>query len=218
MAGNSQVMRDGHNLTLDALLGSKQKDGILIHTRYLNGYVLNPYRALDQAVRMDAHNYNPDEGTPLYDNTVLFLATVLAKAQEFSDNGVPVRTATLIVSDGADMHSKVQKPATVKAIVQDMLKTESHIVAAMGVSDGSTDFYEVFSGRTRDEVKKARLNGTLDQLTPGPAGMGIWPRWVLTPGNTQSEIRKAFQVFSQSAVRASQGAGSFSKAMGGFGN
>ena len=33
----------------------------------------------------------------------------------------------------------------------------------------------------------------------------------LTPGNTATEIRRAFQVFSQSAVRATQGAalGSF---------
>jgi hypothetical protein len=34
--------------------------------------------------------------------------------------------------------------------------------------------------------------------------MGIPDRWVLTPGNSASEIRRAFQVFSQSAVRASQ--------------
>jgi len=48
--------------------------------------------------------------------------------------------------------------------------------------------------------------------------MGIPDAWILTPGNNASDIRKAFNVFSQSAVRASQGAGAFSKtALGGFG-
>jgi len=48
--------------------------------------------------------------------------------------------------------------------------------------------------------------------------MGIDPRWILTPGNSPSEIKAAFRVFSQSAVRASQAA-SFSRAsLGGFAN
>ncbi len=79
-------------------------------------------------------------------------------------------------------------------MVDSLLKTENHIVAAMGIDDGSTDFRKVFSD------------------------MGIPDEWILTPGNTESEIRKAFQLFSQSAVRASQNAASFSQtAMGGFG-
>jgi len=43
--------------------------------------------------------------------------------------------------------------------------------------------------------------------------MGIADRWILTPGNTAGEIRKAFQVFSQSAAAVSVGAWA-----GGFGN
>jgi hypothetical protein len=45
------------------------------------------------------------------------------------------------------------------------------------------------------------------------AAMGIPDRWILTPGNSATEIRRAFQVFSQSAVRATQGV-----ALGGFSN
>ena len=64
----------------------------------------------------------------------------------------------------------------------------------IAVNDGSTDFRKVFSE------------------------MGIPDRWILTPGNSASEIRGAFQMFSQSAVRVSQAA-SFSKsALGGFVN
>jgi hypothetical protein len=70
-----------------------------------------------------------------------------------------------------------------------MIAQENHIVAAMGISDGSTDFRGVFRA------------------------MGIADRWILTPGNSASEVRRAFQVFSQSAVRAAAGA-----QLGGFSN
>lgn len=196
-AGNAQTVRDCHNhLVIDALIASKQKDNIFIHNRYLNGQILYPYCQIDQAIRMDSKNYDPSLGTPLYDQAVILLGTVLAKSQEFINNGVPVRTITLIITDGADMGSKRATPAMVKSIVDDMLMAENNIIAAMGIDDGGqTDFRQVFKE------------------------MGIRDEWILTPGNTDSEIRKAFQVFSQSAVRASQSAASFSQtAIGGFGS
>lgn len=192
---NAQAVRGGHNCILDALSQSCQKDNILIHNRYLNGHVLYPYCPLEQAIRMTCQNYNPHLGTPLYEQTVVLLGTVLAKAQDFSDNGVPVRTITLIITDGADEGSRRSGARDVAAIVSDMLRAENHIVAAMGIDDGYTDFRQVFKE------------------------MGIRDEWVLTPGNSDSEIRKAFQVFSQSAVRVSQSAGSFNQgSFGGFGN
>ncbi len=184
-AGSAAAVRNGHNLVFDALELCKQQDDILVHTRYLNGGVLFPYRKLSDAVRMTKQNYNPNKGTPLYDQTAVVLGTVLAKAWEFEENGVPARTVTLIITDGADEHSTHQTPATVRALVEDMLRAESHIVAAMGIDDGYTNFRNVF----RD--------------------MGIQDEWILTPGNTANDIRAAFQVFSQSAVRASQGVTTF---------
>ncbi len=196
-AGNAQAVRDGHNLVIEALTGSKQKDRILIHTRYLNGnYILFPYCLLDGAVKMDQSNYNPMGGTPLYDESVVILGTVIAKVREFADNGVPVRAITLIVTDGHDEGSRKASPGDVKTLVDDMLSTERHIIAAMGVDDGGVmDFREVFKE------------------------MGIPDEWILTPGSDPKEIRQAFNTFSQSAVRASQSPASFSKtAAGGFGN
>lgn len=191
-AHNAQAVRDGHNLVLDALGASKQRDNILVHNRYLNGQVLYPYCPLEQAERMDGRNYDPNLGTPLYDQTVVLLGTVLAKAQQFADNGVPARTVTLLITDGADAHSTRFGARDVAALVRDMRRSETHIVAAMGIEDGSTDFRRVFSE------------------------MGIDDRWILSPKNSQSEIRRAFEVFSQSAIRATQGGVSFSQtAMGG---
>lgn len=190
-AGNGAVVRAGHNTVLDTLAMSPQQDHILVHNRYLNGAVLYPYCPVDQAIRMDQHNYDPNLGTPLYDQTLVLLATVLAKAQAFIDNGVPVRTVSLIITDGADAHSR-RSVREVKGMVEDMLRTEDHIIAAMGIHDGQTDFKRVFRE------------------------MGVRDQWILTPGNSQHEIRKAFQLFSQSALRASQSATSFNS-LGGFG-
>jgi hypothetical protein len=194
-AGNADAVRSGHNQVVEALRCSKQQEDILVHTRYLNGTVLYPYRKLRDATPMTSKNYDPSEGTPLYDQTVVLLGTVLAKARQFQDAGVPVRTVTLIISDGADQHSTRQTPAAVRAVVEDLQRQEVHVVAAMGIDDGTTDFRRVFR-----EV-------------------GIPDAWILTPGNTPGEIRRAFQTFSQSAVRVSQAAGPLSGlGLGGFAN
>jgi hypothetical protein len=191
-AGNEKAVSDGHNLVLDALVASKQRDAILAHTRYLNGAVLFPYRPIDQAIRMSSQNYNAMHGTPLYDQTVVLLGSVIAKAQDFARNGVVARSVTLIITDGADQHSTRCTARNVADLVQDMTATESHIVAAMGIDDGTTGFRNVFRE------------------------MGIEDRWILTPGNDPGEIRRAFQVFSQSAVRASQAAVFSQTAIAGF--
>ena len=192
-SGNAELVRQGHNLVIDSLRKSAQADEVLAHTRYLNGCVLYPYQPLDQTVEMNSQNYDPNLGTPLFDQTVVLLGTVLAKAREFEDNGVPVRTVTLLISDGGDTSSVNQRPKSVRAIVEDMLRKENHIVAALGIDDGTTDFRAVFQS------------------------MGIEDRWILTTANTDSEIRKAFELFSQSALRASQSAAAFSStAVGGF--
>jgi hypothetical protein len=191
-ANNVAAVRDGHNLVLEALGKSKQAGDVFVHTRYLNGHVLTPYCALDQAVQLTPANYDPRLGTPLYDQTVVVLGTVLAKSQELAQAGIAVRTVTLIITDGADYGSTRHRPADVRSLVQDLIAQESHVVAAMGISDGRTDFRQVF----RD--------------------MGIPDRWIMTPGSTASEIRRAFQVFSQSAVRL--GSGHAVAALGGFGN
>jgi hypothetical protein len=194
VSGNTEAVRVGHNAVIDALQGSKQSASVLIGCRMLNSGALYPYVTLDNATRLDGTNYNPSGNTPLYDETIVTLASVTAKMAEFEQGGVAVRAITVIVTDGEDNMSW-KTPATVKQIVDGLLFTEQHIVAGVGIKDGRTDFDAVF------------------------AEMGILPNWILKPDNTPSEIRAAFATISQSAVRASQAAGSFSQvAIGGFGS
>lgn len=192
VAGNADLVRQGHNGVRDALKDAKQAAALLMSTRYLNGTILYAYCQLQDTVEMTPQNFDPNGGTPLNDQAIVTLGQVLAKAQEFADNGVPVRTVTAIITDGKDESSRASA-SQVKALVDDLLRQENHIVCAMGISDGHTDFKAVFTE------------------------MGIRPEWILTPGNTPKEIRAAFKTISQSAVRVSQAA-NFSKAkLGGFG-
>jgi hypothetical protein len=201
VAGNSDAVRTGHNTVIDSLSGTKQSGDVLISCRYLNDNpptdqgVLYPYRPLSGAIRLDSSNYNPRGGTPLYDQVAVTLTGVAAKLAEFEAGGVAARGVTAFITDGADYGSYTHRsPKSVHPIIEGLLKTEQHIIAAMGIDDGSTPFRDIFQQ------------------------MGVLQEWILTPGNTPSEIRKAWNLVSQSAVRASQSAGSFSQtAMGGFG-
>lgn len=181
MAGNEKVVIEGYNTVLAALRDSKQESGILVHTRYLNGSVLCPYTPLAGAPAMSSRNYDATGSTPLFDESVALLGTVIAKTREFADNGVPVRSVAVIITDGEDAASMRQSARDVQSLVQDMLRGEQHIVAGLGLDNGHTDFRAVFRS------------------------MGIEDRWILTPGADRKDIRAAFRVISQTAVRTSQG-------------
>ncbi len=202
MARNDQAIRDGVNAVVEALKGAGDAVDIQFFLRYLNGQILHPFGDLDTVPKLTTANYNPNEGTPLFDETKEFLKAVVARTQQFDQWDVPVRTMSLIVTDGHDMHSRAHTAAHIKSIVIDLMATENHIVAGMGVDDGSgIDFRTVFSE------------------------MGIPDQWIYETGPKSGEsqdeflrrIRRGFQLFSKSAVRASKSAVNFSQ-LGGFGN
>jgi len=192
-AGNVPLVIDGHNAVLEALSASRQAGDIFAHTRYLNGHVLCPFTPVEGATKMTTTNYDARFGTPLYDQAIVVLGTVIAKSQEFVNSGVPVRTITLLITDGQDVHSQRAGAAQVRELVEDMRAQENHIVAGMGLDNGSTDFRAVFRE------------------------MGIEDRWILTPGSSASEIRSAFVMFSQSAAQLGSAAGATALAGNGIG-
>lgn len=197
---NPQAVCDGHNLVLDSIAGARQSGKTLVHTRYLNGEVLYPFVTVDQAVRMTAQNYNPMGGTPLYDQSVIIVGTLVAEMLRYMDNGVPCRAILGIITDGNDEHSrKFKDPDDVKKVLDDILTSElSVIISGMGIDDGGrTNFTKVFQE------------------------MGVRDEWIHDPKKyatkeeQESAIRKMFMMFSRSAVRASQSAVNFAS-MGGF--
>ncbi|MEO5951308.1 MAG: hypothetical protein ABIQ44_02465, partial [Chloroflexia bacterium] len=100
--GNEQAVRDGYNEVIGAMRESRQADEMLATTRYLNGKILYPYQFLAHVPLLDKNNYQANGGTPLYDQSIATLGTVIAKTLEFASSGTPVNTVTLIVTDGND--------------------------------------------------------------------------------------------------------------------
>lgn len=193
--GNTEAVREGCNLAVEAQQKTKQaKAGsILASLGLFNRGLLYDIRPIAEAEMLDDRNYDPNGGTPLYDQVMVMCGTAIAKAQEWQSGGVAVRTINIVITDGHDEHSSHTIDECAQ-VVRDMLGSENHIIAGIGINDGRTDFQDIF---TR---------------------MGIPPQWILTPKNTASEIRHALNLASESAVRASQGAANFSKmAIGGFG-
>lgn len=194
IADGEKSVRSGHNAVLDALGGSQQKEGILVHAATLNRGCVYPFTPLLDAPKLDGTNYQARGGTPLYDLTIVMLGTVLAKQREYANAGVPCRAAVLIVTDGHDEHSR-RKAKDVVPLIDDLLRgSESNVVAFMGINDGTTDFHA---------VAKA---------------MGVRDEWIMTPSKDPKEIRRAFQVFSRASLASSQGAQlSQGASVGGFG-
>lgn len=179
-AGQTQAIRDGHALVIETLRQSQAAESILIQTRLLNGTLIQPFAPIEQATLLDGKNYKPNRGTPLYDQSVVLLGSVLAKIQEFESAGILARSITLILTDGADVHSRQAKARDVACLARDLTKREGHIFAGMGVSDGQTDFRQVFTD------------------------MGIGSSWILTPKASPGALLDAFQIFSRMALSASR--------------
>lgn len=191
---NEQHIIDGYNQIIQAVQESKNPS-VMVCTKFLNHGDLNPFCLIQDAPLLDDNNYKAYGGTPLYDKTIEMLSTIAIKSQEFIDNGIPVRTISVIITDGDDEHS-IKSATDVAPFVKSLLRAEAHIMAAMGIDDGSTDFRQVFKE------------------------MGFKDEWILTPGNTKHELRDAFKMVSKSVSKASKNANSFSKAVlgGGFTN
>ena len=180
---------------MDAVGGAKKRNDVFVLIWLMNKGCFQPYCLLADAKTLDRAAYNPNEETPLFKGSKHFLGTVVTKTKEFEDAGTPVRTISLVFSDGGDNASGRVRSGDVASIVSDMLRRENHLIFGFGVEDGVTDFKQVFSE------------------------MGIPDEFIMVSSGDSKEVRRRFNLFSQSAKTASQNAASFSKvAMGGFGN
>lgn len=193
MDNNIQAVLDGYDTLIKSLNGAKQQDNIQVMVRYLNKGLVFPFTPLSHAGSI---SYTAGGSTPLFKETATTLGTIITKLQEFEDNGIQARSVCAILTDGGDNASGSTTASDVEKIVKDMLQTEKHIIAGMGFDDGwGTDFNEVFKS------------------------MGLKEAWIYTDKSGPSEIRKGFQLMSQSAARASQSGAAFSAtAMQGFGS
>lgn len=191
--GNVQNVINGHNLVLETLRGSNQKDGILVHTRYINGTILYPYISVDEAIEMNSSNYDANGGTPLYDQYNILLGTVIAQTQQFLDSGIQCRSINVVITDGEDVHSTNIQRASDLTIIRDMIQTENHIVAGIGFANSYVDFEDIFRK------------------------MGIPEQWILGASDDKQSLMDKFRLFAESASTVSQSSQVFNNSLtGGF--
>jgi hypothetical protein len=199
--GNAEAVCSGSNLVRSSIIESKEAATAVMSCRFLNPVggnahgVLYPYSPLEQTPTLSTDNYHPAGMTPLYDQTAVTLTGVAAKIAEYEQGGIHVTKAiTVIVTDGADERSLQYTAASIRTMVQGLLRTEIHAIFGMGIQDGHTDFRRVFQE------------------------MGLPEQAILTPGNSPSEIRRAFEMVSQSAVGLIGGNQGYSEvSLGAFG-
>jgi uncharacterized protein YegL len=177
-----QAVRDGQNHLIDAFAGAKQKDAILmaLWTFSSNLDVLHSYLPVTDAVRLDPNNYRGNGSTRLYDTWCDALAANVAYAQRLRDGGTPCRSVVVVITDGEDVGSK-RTSGDCARLSSDLLASEQFVLAFVGVGK-DVDFHGV------------------------AWSMGVPDGCVLVQRDaTATTLRKAFQLVSQSAIRASQG-------------
>ncbi len=141
---NTQHLIDGHNQIIAGLCGSSKKQQLetIVSCRTLNNGPIYEYKHLADVPKLTRAKFSPNGSTPLFDQSIVTVGSVIAKVQEFENAGIAARTWTLIVSDGGDYGSQ-RKASDVATVVKE-LNSEQHLILAMGVSDGTTDFTKVF--------------------------------------------------------------------------
>ncbi len=153
---------EGQKIFLDTLMDAKKKSNIMVAIDCLNNYgnIDLPYTLLvDNAGNLaipylDTQNYNPRGGTPLYDRAAEAATQMLAKIQQIRQAGLQEKSFLMIISDGADLHSRKYSAQDVKSLVDEILKSETNSVFAIGIDDGNTDFNAVFTsmGVPKDKI------------------------------------------------------------------
>ncbi len=180
--GLAKAVRDGQGALVDAFLGSKQLDSVLLALWTFNHEldVLHSYLPPSDALRLNDKNYRPGGSTRLYDTWCDALAANVAYAQRLRDGGTPTRSVVVVVTDGQDFGSKRSQRDCAR-LSRDVLASEQFTLAFVGVGK-DVNFRAVAKG------------------------MGVPDGCVLVDTDaTPTSLRRAFALVSQSAVRASQG-------------
>ena len=185
-AGIEQAVIDGTNNALDVFRDAPNASEIYVQIVYIDGQILMPWTPAAQTVRLNHDNYVARSDTPLYDTTMAVVGANVALAQLMFELGIPVKTSSLVVTDGEDQGSKFKSPDCA-SLVRSALgsRRRQHLLGAMGVGAKEEMFREMF----------------LD--------MGIDPNWICLPGDSIEKLIQFYNGFSRSSVSASQGNAQF---------
>ena len=188
-------MIKGHNGIIEALQKSQQKDNILFKTQYLNSDTpLNNWVPLDEAQPLTPANFKPDGGTPLYDQALSLLSSVILETTQALERKQQARWGVLLITDGDDTASKKHSAADVKLILDDMRKT-GELLESCKPDDDATGSIALLGIEDRESDP-----GASTFFENVAASMGI--TWVLHANRANpTEMRRAFNTFSRPYLR-----------------
>lgn len=191
-AGNREIMIEKHNSIIDALKLTKEVADILLRTQYLNGFVLNDWNLVFDALKMDKRNYSTDNATPLYDSTVNLLGNLVVETRAAKDRGQTSQFNLLIVSDGADTSSTKNSASDVKSLVTDIFvdnhQLRPNTIAFMGLDDGETDYMKIANEMGIDDTRVNKKGEKIMQI--------------ITPNDSPTSIRRAFDTWTKWNVQS----------------
>lgn len=175
----ADLMREEYNKMLRAFEKSSEHETILVsgwlfgaRSKLLHGFV-----HLQDAVRLDTANYNPDGETALFD-AVLDVATITQPyVKTLVEAGWRVKVVVAVLTDGEDNSSR-NSVDTVRRVVEDLLKQEIYV---FGLTAFGTGFGQ--------EAAEA---------------MGFPKKNVAEFGRDEQGIRHGFELNSSSVIRQSQ--------------
>lgn len=184
-ARNTVAVIDGYNGFVEALRNAPGE--VRVKTMFLNSKVETPFLHPREVQLLTRQTYRPTGNTPLFLRSTQALDCVINEAKDLAKEGMTVRTMSFIFTDGGDNQSGLITPSNVKLIVDVMLTTGTHIIGGCAVSDGVTNFWQVF------------------------ASMGIPEQWVKVLKNDAGEIRQNVANMGAMAAYASSGYDSYSE-------
>lgn len=182
MVNLAPIVRKSQNRLIDRLMNEAPRpESILLSTQALNTQVIDPYRPLFRAARLNERNYQATGGTPLVQRTIEVAGTVLLKGQEARDDWKTVRSLTLIMSDGGASDSRKIPPSEARGPVGDTVRSGKDIMSSLCIC------YE----QEEEEMIKFYEE------------MGFQRKWNLVARNNAEAVEKALDTFIDAAVLAS---------------
>ena len=173
------LMRSEFNAMLDALDKSKARETILVSSWLFDTRVqlLHGFLSLDDAIRLDATNYNPDGSTAMYDAVLDVFTSTAAYAKTLTDQGYRVKIVIVVITDGEENASQATA-MQVNQVAKDLLAQEIYVLALVAFGSGYAQAEAI--------------------------NMGIPDENVIEYGLDPKDVRRAFSLVSSSVIRQSQ--------------
>jgi len=175
------VVRESYDKFIKSLKDSKQSGSMLVSTRVFatRQKILHGFKKVDDIAPIGNDYKANGSSTALYDTLMEAMAGIKAYSKDLNQNGVRTKCIVVVFSDGDDNDSRKVKSFQVKAVSEELLKSEK--------------VYLVYGGYQQDP--NANLKAIADEVG--------FPSVMITNAS-EHDIRQTMDLVSKSIIRTSQ--------------